>query len=206
MKKTFFNLDQAKNERFLSACAAEFADHGYELASTNRIVERLAIAKGLFFKYTQSKEDVFLYLIRDTLEELARIQASPATYSSPDILVRAEQLFRSHLDYARREPVRYRLVLRAYLDTRSTLYPKLVELRAAIAASSGNALYDGVDWSLYRFPREEIVEILHMLDVGLRQSVLEALGGQADAAALEAFVARAFGLARRMFRNGIYRD
>ncbi len=206
MKSTFHRLEDAKRERFLAACADEFEAYGYELASTNRIVQTLGIAKGSFFKYAESKEDVFLYLVQQTLEELGRIQASPATYASTDLLVRAEELFRHHALYARREPVRYRLVLRAYLETRSKIYPKLVQLRAHISESSGNAVYDGADWSIYRFPKEEILELLRLLDVGLRQGALELLREGADVATLESYMTGAFALARKMLRSGVYRE
>jgi len=204
MKRTFYNLKQAKRDRFLAACAAEFAEYGYELASTNRIVEALGIAKGSFFKYVESKEEVFLHLIGQTLEQLGRIQASPDTYRSPDLLVRAEELFRRHLEYAATHPDRYRMVLRAYLDTRSPVYPGLVRLRAQVSAASGNALYDGVDWSIYRFPREEVIELLELFDRGLRQGVLESLGDRADVAGLESYTMRTFDLLRRMLGCGIY--
>jgi len=204
MKATFFNLDPVKRGRFLDACSEEFAQHGFESASTNRIVERLGIAKGSFFKYTESKEDVYLYLVETTLEELGRIQASPATFSSPDLLVRAEELLRGHADYARREPARYRLVLRAYLATHSPVYPRLVEVRVRVSSRSVNSIYEGVDWSLYRLEREEVIALLELLDLGVRQGALEALDEKADAANLLSYIARAFDLARRALRGGIY--
>lgn len=206
IKRTFHNLDPVKQKRFFDACAAEFAEYGYELASTNRIVGTLGIAKGSFFKYAESKEDVFLYLVRQTLEELGRIQASPATYSSADLLVRARELLIRHVDYAADHPARYRMVLRAYLDTRSPLYPKLAELRAAVSAASGNAIYDGVDWGIYRFPREEVVTLLELFDRGLRQAILEAHGDLAEIGDLERSAIQAFDLLRRVLRDGIYRD
>lgn len=205
MKRTFFKLDVAKRERFLAACAEEFARHGFELASTNRIVESLGIAKGSFFKYADSKEDIYLYLIELSLEELGRIQVDPNTFSSPDILIRVRELFRSHVEYARREPVRYRMVLRAYLDIRSPLYPTLAELRAKVSASSGNSIYDGVDWELYRFPRDEVVRLLELVDFGIRQGVVQALGRDSDATALETHLNEVFSLVAGALRSGIYR-
>ncbi len=206
MKKTFFNLDRSKQDRFLSACAEEFASAGFELASTNRIVGRLGIAKGSFFKYAASKEDVYLHLVRSTLEDLARLQADPATFSSPDLLVRVRELLRGHMAYAAEDPVRYRLVLRAFLDTRSPLYPRLAELRAGIAADSGNSIYEGVDWNIYRFPRDEVQAMCELLDLGLRQGALQTLQDQADVAALETYITRALDLAERVLRRGIYRE
>ena len=204
MRSTFFNLPEPKRQRFLAACAEEFAAYGYELASTNRIVAKLDIAKGTFFKYAASKEDVFLYLVEDTLAQLGRLQATPDTFSSADILVRAQELFERQMQYALREPDRYRLVLRAYLETGSAIYPRLAELRDRIAAGSGNAIYAGVDWSMYRFPQGEVRELLGLLDLGIRQGAREALAESADVSRLRAYAMGAFELARRVLRSGIY--
>ncbi len=206
MKKTFFSIDPAKRERFLAVCTDEFAEFGYEAASTNRIVGKLGIAKGSFFKYAESKEDVYLYLAELVLQDLARLQASPETYRSPDLLARTQELLSSHMVYARRQPARYRLILRALLDVRSTVYPRVLELRACVSAAAGNRIYDGVDWSLYRFPENEIRAFLELLDLGLRQSAMHALSMSGDATALETHVTHALDLAARMLRSGIYRE
>jgi|GEM_PF-1709173 len=205
VKKTFFNLEAAKQDRFLAVCAEEFAQSGFEAASTNRIVERLGIAKGSFFKYAESKEDVYLYLVRLTLEDLGRIQAARETYHSPDLLRRVQELLRAHMAYAASEPVRYCLVLRAFLDTRSPLCPRLLELRDSVSAASGSGIYDGVDWGMYGFQRDEVLELLGLLDLGLRHSALQALSADADPASLEAYINHVLDLAIRVLSSGIYR-
>ena len=48
---TFENLATAKREQFIQAALAEFAAHNYEVASVNRIVKALGIARGSVYQY-----------------------------------------------------------------------------------------------------------------------------------------------------------
>jgi AcrR family transcriptional regulator len=62
-KQTFLNLPEEKRQNIVNAAIDEFAQHGFENASTNRIVEKSGIAKGSFYQYFENKQDVFMYLV-----------------------------------------------------------------------------------------------------------------------------------------------
>ncbi|GAB4417090.1 MAG: TetR/AcrR family transcriptional regulator [Anaerolineales bacterium] len=62
-KQTFFNLPDEKREVIINAAIEEFAVHGLENASTNRIVANSGISKGSFYQYFEDKQDVFMHLI-----------------------------------------------------------------------------------------------------------------------------------------------
>ena len=62
-KAAFRRLDVKKRERILRACLDEFADEGFETASTNRIAEKAGIAKGSIFKYFGTKEKMFFAVV-----------------------------------------------------------------------------------------------------------------------------------------------
>ncbi|MGH7620186.1 MAG: TetR family transcriptional regulator, partial [Gemmatimonadaceae bacterium] len=47
----FDNLDPDKQQRLFEAAADEFADHGFESASLNRIIERAGMSKGSLYYY-----------------------------------------------------------------------------------------------------------------------------------------------------------
>ena len=49
-------LPDGKRQRILDAAIREFAEHGYDKASTNSIVKEAGIAKGLLFHYFGSKK------------------------------------------------------------------------------------------------------------------------------------------------------
>jgi AcrR family transcriptional regulator len=205
MRRTFFNLTPENRERLLEICAREFAAKGYELASTNTIARRAGIAKGSFFKYFGSKESVYLHLVTGILRDLGEIQASPAAYPSKDLVVRAGELFARHMEYARRSPVRYRLALRALLETHSPLYAKVAAIRDGISKRTAGKMYAGVDWEMYRYPRADVVEFLECLDLGLRQAALQALGKKTGIRSYEACVSRKLAMARRILSSGLYK-
>lgn len=61
-KKTFHNLQDEKQRRFIEASLNEFADKPYDSASVTQIVNRLEIAKGSIYQYFIDKTDLWLYL------------------------------------------------------------------------------------------------------------------------------------------------
>ncbi len=63
MYETFENLPSDRKEQILQVCIEEFAKNGYENTSTNTIVKRLGISKGLLFLYFKSKMHLYSYLI-----------------------------------------------------------------------------------------------------------------------------------------------
>jgi TetR/AcrR family transcriptional regulator len=62
LRDTFRKLDSAKQERVLDAAIEEFAQQGFSMASMNRMVQRLGIAKGSLFQYFGSKEGLFRFV------------------------------------------------------------------------------------------------------------------------------------------------
>ena len=62
-KQTFINLPEEKRQIIVNAAIEEFAEHGLDNASTNRIVANSGISKGSFYQYFEDKQDVFMYLL-----------------------------------------------------------------------------------------------------------------------------------------------
>ncbi|WP_042122435.1 TetR/AcrR family transcriptional regulator [Paenibacillus senegalensis] len=91
MSERFEALEKEKRRRILDAAYREFAENGFEKASTNRIVKEAGISKGTLFYYFDNKETLFHYLIEHAIgvsgeQFLYRIDAS-----EPDIFERFKQ-------------------------------------------------------------------------------------------------------------------
>lgn len=116
----FLKLKPEKQESILQAALDEFSEYGYDLASTNRIVERAGIAKGTLFKYFSSKEELFVYLC-DKFQEVVQAEL--------DIPDEPEGLF-EHLKYLgmRKAALKYR-------------YPKEYALMTQLISHSSHPLY-----------------------------------------------------------------
>src|SRR3954454_11365642 len=62
MYSKFLNLDKEKQDRIINAAIKEFAQKGYDSASTNEIVKEAGISKGLLFHYFKNKKQLFFFL------------------------------------------------------------------------------------------------------------------------------------------------
>lgn len=57
-KETFLNLSKEKQNKILNAAKKEFERASLEQASIKNIVEEAGIARGSFYQYFESKEDI----------------------------------------------------------------------------------------------------------------------------------------------------
>ncbi|MBN1223978.1 MAG: TetR/AcrR family transcriptional regulator [Candidatus Aminicenantes bacterium] len=61
--KTFFNLSDERQKQIVDTCLEEFIKHDFKGASLTRIIKKLGLAKGSFYRYFESKKDLYGYLI-----------------------------------------------------------------------------------------------------------------------------------------------
>ena len=72
---TFHNLPPERQEQILEIALAEFALYDFETASLSRIVKRLGLAKGSFYRYFKSKVDLYAYLMEvATQKRLSKVE------------------------------------------------------------------------------------------------------------------------------------
>jgi AcrR family transcriptional regulator len=72
-KPTFLNLPEDKRAHFVKIALQEFADHDYNSASISKIVARASIAKGSLYQYFADKQDLFLYLLEVSNQDMLQI-------------------------------------------------------------------------------------------------------------------------------------
>lgn len=66
-KETFYNLSEEKKIKILNAAKLEFSRVPIEKASIKNIVEKADIARGSFYQYFESKEDLLEYIITENM-------------------------------------------------------------------------------------------------------------------------------------------
>ena len=67
---TFLNLPAEKQEKLLEAATREFSHRPFNEASINQIIKEAGIPRGSFYMYFQDKEDLFRYLIQESMDAL----------------------------------------------------------------------------------------------------------------------------------------
>src|SRR5262245_22398871 len=66
----FEKLDVHRRTAILAVAAEEFAEHGFEAASYNRIIERSGLSKGALYYYFDDKEDLYATVLQDAFQRL----------------------------------------------------------------------------------------------------------------------------------------
>ncbi len=87
---------EARRAAILDASAAVFAEHGYHKTSITELVSAAGVARGTFYLYFESKEEIFLAILDDLLRDLRgnvvgvdlRPGAAPMVAQLGDIVVR----------------------------------------------------------------------------------------------------------------------
>ena len=72
-KQTFQNLPEDKKKKILEAAKNEFSRVSVTEASINNIVTRANIARGSFYQYFESKEDLLLFMVNEESEEVKKM-------------------------------------------------------------------------------------------------------------------------------------
>ena len=70
-KETFLKLSNEKQQKVLDAAKKEFARVPIENVSIKNSVEDADIARGSFYQYFESKEDLLVYLLKEKAEQVS---------------------------------------------------------------------------------------------------------------------------------------
>ena len=72
------------NAKIIRAMAEEFLTRGYEKASLTRIAEKVGITTAGLYRHFTGKEEMFLFLVRDTLEDFRELTSRANRQVSAD--------------------------------------------------------------------------------------------------------------------------
>ena len=150
MYHNFENLTEDKKQRILQTCIQEFAEKGYEKASTNTIIKDAEISKGILFHYFGSKKGLFLYVVEYCLQFFVSEYAKYPLQISSDIFDRILEIGMIKLKITHANPKISQLVLHAYMNTpediRSEIHNKYTKLSNELLPT----LFKDIDYSKFR--------------------------------------------------------
>jgi len=176
----FRELEPAKRQIILNAAMDEFAQHGYEKASTNAIVREAGISKGMLFYYFNSKEQLFQDLVTHAYSSLRDTLLRPLDDMPSDFIERLRQLADRKLRTYMEHPHIIRFLGAVFLERDSGhLPPPLLEELNATYTLFRTKLYTEIDTSLFRedVPPEHSIQLIRWCLEGYERE-MEALMSQ----------------------------
>ena len=104
MNDTFLKLDKEKQQRIINAALLEFAEKGYKYASTNEIVKRAGIGKGMLFYYFNSKKELYYFLVNYCIDSVMEQFVGKIDTSITDVIERLAHISYLKLKYFKENP------------------------------------------------------------------------------------------------------
>jgi len=145
----FLSQPKEKQERIINAAMAEFT-MGYKKASTDNIVRKAGISKGLLFHYFGTKENLYNFLVDYAIDTIKRENFDLVNAMQPDILESIWQLSLLKQDLSIRFPTIFDFTTSIYTDTSSEQISDKLQKFYALQASMIQDIYARADTSLFR--------------------------------------------------------
>ncbi len=167
----FMNLEPERRNVMLNAALKEFAEKGFDDASTNIIAKESGISKPLMFHYVNNKKDFFLFLYDYCLEFLEKEYFNRIDLQEKDIFKRLRQTCLLKIQVMQKYPWIFDFVRVAVLTDSKTVNEELKKKRKMVETKSFERFYGDIDTSCFRSE----------LDVDkAKQLIFWAVGGYAN--------------------------
>lgn len=150
MLSKFFNLDQEKQERIINAAVKEFAQKGFDKASTNEIVKEAGISKGLLFHYFNNKHELFLFLYDYFTELITNEIYAKIDWNQNDLLIKLKDTVLIKLELFSKFPDMFDFVRIAYEEESPEIKKDLEKQNKEAIANSYLKLFENIDSSLFK--------------------------------------------------------
>ena len=132
-------MDNSKRQELLRACFAEFAQHGYDKASTNRICEIAGVSKGLLFHYFGSKKSLYIQCVEQCITDVLKLFDGFSTEGlsfSEAIAAYGSRKMR----FFEQNPLHYSLIVGAFANTPDDVKAELLARFAELSAQSAQTI------------------------------------------------------------------
>lgn len=150
MTQAFLRLEPQKKTRIIHAALKEFAQKGYQQASTNRIVEKAGIGKGMLFYYFGSKEKLFFYLVEFALAYVEQEYLETFDDSEPDFIERHKRMVQAKMEAIDKNPYIFSFLGTLYLNAEVELPEEMARRFHHVTELGQRKRLSNIDMSLFR--------------------------------------------------------
>lgn len=171
----FESLQDEKKERILDTAIEEFATNGYDKASTNSIVKKAGISKGILFHYFGSKKNLFLYLFDYCISTLVDRYYLSKDSEPEDIFERFIRISIRKMKIVQEEPLMNELIFSAITNMPADLKNELTQRYTSYTSKYLGEVFENVDTSKFReeIDSEKAIELIIICMDGLSSKYIQ---------------------------------
>ena len=150
MFSKFLNLNPEKQEKILSAAISEFADKGFDKASTNEIVKEAGISKGILFHYFKNKKNLFLFAYDHFIELCMSEFFKKVDADERDLFIKLRQIASFKLELGHKYPMIFKFFEVAISEDCSEVRSEIEERKKTLIESNYSKIFNNIDVSKFR--------------------------------------------------------
>ena len=173
-------LDPKKRKKILNAAYEEFAECGYEYASTNRIVQKAKIAKGMLFYYFNSKKELFHYLISYGIDYIINEYLNKIDENESDFIEKYRQMVKIKMQSYSENPHIFHFYGTLYINEFDELPKELKNRLLEVKSLAYAKTFNNIDKSLFRedITPDEIIKLISLTMLGYENKLVNRLKGK----------------------------
>lgn len=172
------NMDLEKKEKIINAAIEEFALYPYDKASTNNIVKKADISKGLLFHYFGNKRDLYEKLTEFVINKLFHEIVSQIDWEETDIFERIKALVIVKMKIGQSYPKMFDFIVKVLTDQKANSIDDVARFYEKHGISFQNLLNDvytkNIDFSLFR-DSETIDKSINIIRWTMEKYAIESL-------------------------------
>ncbi|MFW6364924.1 MAG: TetR/AcrR family transcriptional regulator [Spirochaetota bacterium] len=204
VKQTFEHLSEEKRSVIINACIEVFGEHGYDRSTTDSIIRKAGISKGSLYEYTDSKRELYLFILNHVYTRLySFIQDRLKTeypYGISDILERVRAVSCIAADFYIAYPSYIRVIEKTGKVNDSALAARAED----IFIVHYSEIFGEFDSSRLRTDRKKLLDLLVMFLIETRRTFLDRLDNQTEVSSIKNDYLRTWEFYLDILRNGIY--
>lgn len=173
-------------ERILNVAIEEFAQNGYKAASTNMICKKANISKGLLYHYYNSKENIYLSVVRHVIDTFKRNIAINIKDSNKKGIDYVEEYFGIKFKFFRENPLYSKIIVNLVIDNS---VEKARELCSEYQSYNNDLIYDvikNIDINP-KFNKEKAFELIVIIGEHLEEKHMKRINDMDKDSAVEEF-------------------
>ncbi|SFG59697.1 transcriptional regulator, TetR family [Halobacillus alkaliphilus] len=161
MEPKFLALDQEKQDRILNAAMEEFAGNGYKNTSTNTIVKKAGISKGLLFHYFSNKKELYLKIYDYFVDLFLSEVQEKVDWEDKDIFNRHRQMASLKIKLFYQYPNVFNFLNAAFTENAQDLRGELESRRERFINHNYREMLQDIDMSKFR----EDMDVSKMIEI-----------------------------------------
>lgn len=175
MKHAFFKLSRQEQKQILDSALQVFTDIPYENASTNTIVKKARISKGMLFYYFGNKKSLFDFLIDYTLDYVKEAYLNQLDFTERDFIKRYVRISEIKRTAYEQEPQIFAFMSYVYLHEQNRIPEDRLRMMQEYMEHTTQSQDKNIDTSLFRedISPERIIELITYSIEGYQKKLIK---------------------------------